>query len=131
MARLIAVTCPKCGAEVDLDPGKELVKCTYCGTSSFVSKEERHDAEDLDAQDEAWEREQEARRAETERQERDRRAEAEREEQARLLVLRREDELRLRAAVQEEKARERSRRILIWVLAALPIGAFLALYLTK
>jgi len=41
MARLIAATCPKCGAGVRLDPKNQFVTCSYCGVSSFVETPKR------------------------------------------------------------------------------------------
>ena len=122
--RLVPVTCPKCGAEVDLAPKDELVKCTYCGTTSFIEKAE---PEAVAFDDAAWAREQAAR----ERRDEAERAEGERAQSARLAELRRQDEASLRLAIEEDRVRERNRKILIWVLAALPVSAFLALYLTK
>lgn len=41
MARLIAATCPKCGAGVRLDPKQQFVTCSYCGVSSFIETPKR------------------------------------------------------------------------------------------
>ncbi|MFZ5890996.1 MAG: hypothetical protein ACOY0T_08095 [Myxococcota bacterium] len=47
MARLIAATCPKCGAGVRLDPDKSFVTCSYCGVSSFVETPKRRATEQI------------------------------------------------------------------------------------
>jgi hypothetical protein len=41
MARLVAATCPRCGAGVRLDPKQQFVTCTYCGVSSFIETPKR------------------------------------------------------------------------------------------
>lgn len=41
MAKLVPATCPKCGANVQLDPDREFVTCQYCGASSFVQTQKR------------------------------------------------------------------------------------------
>jgi hypothetical protein len=41
VAKLVPATCPKCGANVQLDPDREFVTCQYCGTSSFVQTQKR------------------------------------------------------------------------------------------
>ncbi|HEY0466284.1 MAG TPA: hypothetical protein VGC79_18870 [Polyangiaceae bacterium] len=41
MAKLVAALCPKCGANVAIDPAREVVTCNYCGTSSFVETDRR------------------------------------------------------------------------------------------
>ena len=41
MAKLVAALCPKCGANVQIDPLREYITCTYCGTSSFVQTDRR------------------------------------------------------------------------------------------
>lgn len=41
MARLIAATCPKCGAGVRIDPKQHFVTCSYCGVSSFIETPKR------------------------------------------------------------------------------------------
>ena len=41
MARLVAATCPHCGAGIQLDPDVETVTCTFCGVSSFVQTPQR------------------------------------------------------------------------------------------
>ena len=41
MAKLVPATCPKCGANVQLDPDREYVTCTFCGASSFVETQQR------------------------------------------------------------------------------------------
>ena len=35
------LTCPKCGANVKLDPDREFVTCQFCGASSFVQTQKR------------------------------------------------------------------------------------------
>ncbi|MGC4090394.1 MAG: hypothetical protein QM756_21455 [Polyangiaceae bacterium] len=47
MARLIAATCPKCGAGVRLDPDKQFVTCSYCGVSSFIETPKRRATEEM------------------------------------------------------------------------------------
>lgn len=41
MAKLVPATCPKCGANVQLDPDREFVTCQFCGASSFVQTQKR------------------------------------------------------------------------------------------
>ena len=41
MAKLVPATCPKCGANVKLDPDREFVTCQFCGASSFVQTQKR------------------------------------------------------------------------------------------
>ena len=41
MAKLVAALCPKCGANVHVDPSRQVVICNYCGTSSFVQTDRR------------------------------------------------------------------------------------------
>ncbi len=41
VAKLVPATCPKCGANVQLDPDREFVTCQFCGASSFVQTEKR------------------------------------------------------------------------------------------
>jgi len=41
VAKLVPATCPKCGANVKLDPDREFVTCQFCGASSFVQTEKR------------------------------------------------------------------------------------------
>jgi DNA-directed RNA polymerase subunit RPC12/RpoP len=41
VAKLVPATCPKCGANVKLDPEREIVTCQYCGASSFVQTQKR------------------------------------------------------------------------------------------
>jgi len=41
VARLVAATCPKCGAGVRIDPDHETVTCAYCGVSSFIQTRRR------------------------------------------------------------------------------------------
>lgn len=41
MAKLVAALCPKCGANVTIDPSRDVAFCTYCGTSSFVQTDRR------------------------------------------------------------------------------------------
>lgn len=41
MAKLVAATCPKCGANVQLDPDREFVTCQFCGASSFIQTQKR------------------------------------------------------------------------------------------
>jgi hypothetical protein len=36
MARLVPVKCPNCGANVRIDPDRDIATCSYCKTSSFV-----------------------------------------------------------------------------------------------
>ena len=38
---LVAAKCPTCGAGLKIDPGQELVSCTYCNTSAFVKTRTR------------------------------------------------------------------------------------------
>lgn len=47
MARLVAATCPKCGAGVRLDPDHEFVTCGYCGVSSFIQTRRRPPTEQV------------------------------------------------------------------------------------
>lgn len=47
MARLVAATCPKCGAGVQIDPDKEWVTCGYCGVSSFIQTQRRRPTEEV------------------------------------------------------------------------------------
>ena len=47
MAKLVAALCPKCGANVQIDPLREFVSCNYCGTSSFVQTERRQPTQQL------------------------------------------------------------------------------------
>ncbi len=41
VAKLVPATCPKCGANVQLDPDREFVTCQFCGASSFVQTQQR------------------------------------------------------------------------------------------
>lgn len=41
MAKLVPATCPKCGANVQLDPDREFVTCQFCGASSFIQTQKR------------------------------------------------------------------------------------------
>jgi hypothetical protein len=41
VAKLVPAVCPKCGANVQLDPDREFVTCTFCGASSFVQTQKR------------------------------------------------------------------------------------------
>lgn len=41
MARLIAATCPRCGAGVRIDLKQQFVTCSYCGVSSFIETPKR------------------------------------------------------------------------------------------
>lgn len=41
MAKLVPATCPKCGANVKLDPDREFVTCEFCGASSFIQTQKR------------------------------------------------------------------------------------------
>jgi len=41
VAKLVPATCPKCGANVKLDPDREFVTCQFCGASSFVQTQKR------------------------------------------------------------------------------------------
>lgn len=41
MAKLVPAVCPKCGANVQLDPDREFVTCQFCGASSFVQTQKR------------------------------------------------------------------------------------------
>lgn len=38
MARLVTTTCPKCGANVPVEPGADSATCSYCQTVSHVKK---------------------------------------------------------------------------------------------
>lgn len=50
MAKLVAATCPKCGAHVQLDPDREFVTCQFCGASSFVQTQRRPVTQQIVAQ---------------------------------------------------------------------------------
>lgn len=50
MAKLVAATCPKCGAHVQLDPDREFVTCQMCGASSFVQTHRRPVTQQVHAQ---------------------------------------------------------------------------------
>jgi hypothetical protein len=41
VAKLVPATCPKCGANVKLDPDREFVTCQFCGASSFIQTQKR------------------------------------------------------------------------------------------
>lgn len=41
VARLLAAKCPTCGAGLRIDPGQEVVSCTYCNSSAFVKTRTR------------------------------------------------------------------------------------------
>jgi hypothetical protein len=41
VAKLVPATCPKCGANVQLDPDREFVTCQFCGASSFIQTQKR------------------------------------------------------------------------------------------
>jgi hypothetical protein len=41
VAKLVPATCPKCGANVQLDPEREFVTCQFCGASSFIQTQKR------------------------------------------------------------------------------------------
>jgi outer membrane biosynthesis protein TonB len=41
MARLVPVRCPNCGANVRIDPDRDIATCDYCKTSSFVQTRTR------------------------------------------------------------------------------------------
>jgi DNA-directed RNA polymerase subunit RPC12/RpoP len=47
VARLVAATCPKCGAGVRIDPDNEYVTCSYCGVSSFIQTRRRQPTEQV------------------------------------------------------------------------------------
>jgi ribosomal protein S27AE len=47
VARLVAATCPKCGAGVQLDPDNEWVTCGYCHVSSFIQTQKRRPTEEV------------------------------------------------------------------------------------
>ena len=50
MAKLVPATCPKCGANVQLDPDREFVTCQFCGASSFVQTQKRPVTQQVHAQ---------------------------------------------------------------------------------
>ncbi|MCK6588308.1 MAG: PQQ-like beta-propeller repeat protein [Polyangiaceae bacterium] len=39
MARLIVAKCPSCGANVKIDPQRDIASCSFCGASSFIQRE--------------------------------------------------------------------------------------------
>lgn len=41
MARLVPVRCPNCGANVRIDPDRDIATCDYCKTSSYVQTRTR------------------------------------------------------------------------------------------
>jgi hypothetical protein len=41
VAKLVPAICPKCGANVQLDPEREFVTCQFCGASSFIQTQKR------------------------------------------------------------------------------------------
>ena len=41
MARLIPAKCPQCAASVNVDPNQDVVRCAYCGTTSFIDRPKR------------------------------------------------------------------------------------------
>jgi len=41
VAKLVPAVCPKCGANVQLDPDREFVTCQFCGASSFIQTQKR------------------------------------------------------------------------------------------
>jgi len=41
MARLIPAKCPQCAASVNVDPKQDVVRCDYCGTTSFIDRPQR------------------------------------------------------------------------------------------
>jgi hypothetical protein len=47
VAKLVAALCPKCGANVQIDPLREFVSCNYCGTSSFIQTERRQPTQQI------------------------------------------------------------------------------------
>jgi hypothetical protein len=50
VAKLVAATCPKCGAHVQLDPDREFVTCQFCGASSFIQTQKRPVTQQVHAQ---------------------------------------------------------------------------------
>lgn len=44
MARLIPAKCPQCAAGVNVDPDHDVVRCEYCGTTSFIDRPKRQAA---------------------------------------------------------------------------------------
>jgi hypothetical protein len=50
VAKLVAATCPKCGAHVQLDPDREFVTCQMCGASSFIQTQRRPVTQQVHAQ---------------------------------------------------------------------------------
>lgn len=47
MPRLVKAACPHCGAGVTLDPTRDVVSCTFCGTSSFIQRPRRAPTEPI------------------------------------------------------------------------------------
>lgn len=41
VARLIVAKCPSCGANVKIDPHRDVASCSFCGASSFIQREGR------------------------------------------------------------------------------------------
>jgi outer membrane protein assembly factor BamB len=41
MARLVVAKCPSCGANVKIDPQRDVASCSFCGASSFIQREGR------------------------------------------------------------------------------------------
>ncbi|HKY39539.1 MAG TPA: hypothetical protein VJN18_26550 [Polyangiaceae bacterium] len=50
MAKLVPATCPKCGANVPIDPDREVVTCQFCGASSFIQTQKRPVTQQVHAQ---------------------------------------------------------------------------------
>lgn len=50
MAKLVPATCPKCGANVQIDPDREVVTCQFCGASSFIQTQKRPVTQQVHAQ---------------------------------------------------------------------------------
>jgi hypothetical protein len=50
VAKLVPATCPKCGANVQIDPDREFVTCQFCGASSFIQTQKRPVTQQVHAQ---------------------------------------------------------------------------------
>ncbi|MEE0958274.1 MAG: hypothetical protein UH734_09400 [Ruminococcus sp.] len=40
--QFISVKCPKCGAELSVENGREFAYCSYCGTKVIISNDNEH-----------------------------------------------------------------------------------------
>ena len=46
--QFISVTCPQCGANLQIEEGREFAFCSYCGTKVMMSNENEHIVRTID-----------------------------------------------------------------------------------